>query len=73
MVDNIYKSANLEGIAVTFADIYSFMNIENLEYVAVLKVVNNYSQRNIFDYNVDYFESFKGYFILDNHATDLNG
>lgn len=26
LVDNIYKSANLEGIAVTFADIYSFMN-----------------------------------------------
>ncbi len=26
LVDNIYKSANLEGIAVTFADIYSFIN-----------------------------------------------
>ena len=26
LVDNIYKSANLEGIAVTFADTYSFMN-----------------------------------------------
>lgn len=26
IVDNIYKSANLEGIAVTFADTYSFMN-----------------------------------------------
>ena len=29
LVDNIYKSANLEGIAVTFADIYSFMNNVN--------------------------------------------
>ena len=29
LVDNIYKSANLEGIAVTFADTYSFMNNVN--------------------------------------------
>lgn len=29
LVDNIYKSANLEGIAVTFADVYSFMNNVN--------------------------------------------
>ena len=26
LVDNLYKSANLEGIAVTFADTVSFMN-----------------------------------------------
>lgn len=29
LVDTIYKSANLEGIAVTFADTYSFMNNVN--------------------------------------------
>lgn len=29
LIDNIYKSANLEGIAVTFADICSFMNNVN--------------------------------------------
>lgn len=29
LVDNIYKSANLEGIAVTFADTYSFVNNVN--------------------------------------------
>ena len=29
LVDNIYKSANLEGIAVTFADTYAFMNNVN--------------------------------------------
>lgn len=29
LIDNIYKSANLEGIAVTFADTYSFMNNVN--------------------------------------------
>ena len=29
LVDNIYKSANLEGIAVTFADTYAFLNNVN--------------------------------------------
>ncbi len=29
LVDNIYKSANLEGIAVTFADTYAFVNNVN--------------------------------------------
>ena len=29
LVDSIYKSANLEGIVVTFADTYSFMNNVN--------------------------------------------
>lgn len=29
LVDNIYKSANLEGIAVTFAETYEFMNNVN--------------------------------------------
>lgn len=29
LADNIYKSANLEGIAITFADTYSFMNNVN--------------------------------------------
>ena len=29
LIDNIYKSANLEGIAVTFADTYAFMNNVN--------------------------------------------
>lgn len=35
LVDNIYKSANLEGIAVTFADIYSFMNNVNTGNISV--------------------------------------
>ena len=35
LVDNIYKSANLEGIAVTFADIYSFMNNVNTGTISV--------------------------------------
>lgn len=35
LVDNIYKSANLEGIAVTLADIYSFMNNVNTVTISV--------------------------------------
>ena len=35
LVDNIYKSANLEGIAVTFADIYAFMNNVNTGNISV--------------------------------------
>ena len=35
LVDNIYKSANLEGIAVTFADIYAFMNNVNTGTISI--------------------------------------
>lgn len=35
LVDNIYKSANLEGIAVTFADTYSFINNVNTGKISV--------------------------------------
>ena len=35
LVDNIYKSANLEGIAVTFADTYAFMNNVNTGNISV--------------------------------------
>ena len=35
LVDNIYKSANLEGIVVTFADIYSFINNVNTDKISI--------------------------------------
>ena len=35
LVDNIWKSANLEGIAVTFADTYSFMNNVNTGNISI--------------------------------------
>ena len=35
LVDNIYKSANLEGIAVTFEDIYSLMNNVNTGNISI--------------------------------------
>lgn len=39
--------------------------IEELDYDAVLKVVNDYRNGNVFDYDVDYFESSDFYFIFD--------
>lgn len=35
LVDNIYKSASMEGIAVTFADTYAFMNNVNTGNISV--------------------------------------
>ena len=35
LVDNIYKSANLEGIAVTLADTYAFMQNVNTGTISV--------------------------------------
>ncbi|MGM9878711.1 MAG: Fic family protein [Bacilli bacterium] len=35
LVDNIYKSANLEGIAITFADTYSFINNVNTGNISI--------------------------------------
>lgn len=39
--------------------------VEELDYDAVLKVVDDYSKGNVFDYDVDYFESSDFYFIFD--------
>lgn len=46
-------------------------SIEELDYDAVLKVVDDYSKGNVFDYDVDYFESADFYFIFDDE--DLIG
>lgn len=39
--------------------------IDQLDYSAVLRVVDDYSKGNIFDYDVDYFERSDFYFIFD--------
>lgn len=41
--------------------------IEQLDYNAVLNVVDDYSKGKIFDYDVDYFESSDFYFIFDDN------
>ncbi len=45
--------------------------IDGLDYDATIKVVDDYSKGNIFDYDVDYFEKSDFYFIFDNN--DLIG
>lgn len=45
--------------------------IDKLDYNATVKVVNDYSNGDIFDYDVDYFESSDFYFIFD--EDDLIG
>lgn len=38
MVDSIYKQANLEGIAVTFADTQSILNNVNIEHITPIEI-----------------------------------
>ena len=38
MVDSIYKQANLEGIAVTFADTQSILNNVNIENITPTEI-----------------------------------
>lgn len=45
--------------------------VDELDYDAVLKVVDDYSKGNVFDYDVDYFGSSDFYFIFDDE--DLIG
>lgn len=40
--------------------------VDDLDYNAVLKVVEDYSKGNIFDYDLDYFEKSDFYFVFDN-------
>lgn len=40
-------------------------SIKELDYDAVLKVVDDYSKGNVFDYDIDYFKSSDFYFIFD--------
>jgi len=42
LVDNIYKSANLEGIAVTIADIVDILNNVNTGKVTVDEMLGNW-------------------------------
>ena len=41
LVDNIYKSANLEGIAVTFADTLTFVNNVNTGKISIDDIKKN--------------------------------
>ena len=56
LVDNIYKSANLEGIAVTFADTYSFMNNVNTGKISVDDMLKLKGLKDAWEYVLDHID-----------------
>ena len=53
LVDNIYKSANLEGIAVTFADTYAFMNNVNNGNISIDDMLKLKGLKDAWEYVLD--------------------
>ena len=56
LVDNIYKSANLEGIAVTFADTYSFMNNVNTGNISIDDMLKLKGLKDGWQYVIDHVD-----------------
>lgn len=56
LVDNIYESANLEGIAVTFADTYSFMNNVNTGKISVDDMLKLKCLKDAWEYILDHID-----------------
>ena len=54
LVDNIYKSANFEGIAVTFADTYAFMNNVNTGNISVDDMLKLKGLKDGWEYVINY-------------------
>ena len=53
LVDNIYKSANLEGIAVTFADTYFFINNVNTGNISIDDMLKLKGLKDAWEYTLD--------------------
>ena len=56
LVDNIYKSANLEGIAVTFVDTYSFMNNVNTGNISIDDMLKLKGLKDGWQYVIDHVD-----------------
>ena len=56
LVDNIYKSANLEGIAITFADTYSFMNNINTGNISVDDMLKLKGLKDAWEYVINHID-----------------
>ena len=56
MVDSIYKQANLEGIAVTFADTQSILNNVNIEHVTPTDISKVCCLRDGWNYLFDHID-----------------
>ena len=54
LVDNIYKSANLKGITVTFADTYAFMNNVNTGNISVDDMLKLKGLKDGWEYVINY-------------------
>lgn len=56
LVDNIYKSANLEGIAVTFADTYSFVNNVNTGNISIDDMLKLKGLKDAWEYTLNHID-----------------
>lgn len=56
LVDNIYESANLEGIAVTFADTYSFMNNVNTGKISIDDILKLKGLKDAWEYILNHID-----------------
>ena len=56
LVDSIYRSANLEGIVITFADIYSFMNNVNTGNISVDDMLKLKGLKNAWEYVINHID-----------------
>lgn len=56
LVDNIYKSANLEGIAITFADTYSFLNNVNTGKISIDDMFKLKGLKDVWEYVLNTIE-----------------
>ena len=86
LIDNLYKSANLEGIAVTFADTVAFVNNVNTGKISIDDMLKLKGLKDAWEYilntidvelTIDYikkihFEICKGQNIEDRKSTRLN-
>ena len=56
IIDNIYKSANLEGITVTFADIVDFYNNVNNGHISIDNILKLKGLKDAWEYIVQIFD-----------------
>ena len=56
LVDNIYKSANLEGIAVTFANTYSFVNNVNTGKISIDDMLKLKGLKDAWEYVINHVD-----------------
>lgn len=56
LVDSIYKSANLEGIAVTFADTYSFINNVNTGNISIDDMLKLKGLKDAWEYTFEHID-----------------